>query len=187
MPPSRPSPTSALPRYEQRLAASWHLDGRSPRTPRAARAHVTSTCRTWHVPRSITDSLALIVSELTTNAVVHAHGDTITVVLLLSPHHVWLSVTDEGRSRAPVTPRTATADAEDGRGLHLVDALASHWRTSTGPSGTRVWACMALPVRPPNQVGSAHAATDEPQLQHPADPPNPPHHQLPGHPPCPNR
>ncbi|MFG2794145.1 ATP-binding protein [Streptomyces sp. NPDC048419] len=185
--PHKPFPVGALLRYEQRLSASWHLPGRSLHTPRAARRHVTSTCRTWHVPRQITDSLALIVSELTTNAVVHARGDTIAVVLLLSPHHVWLSVTDEGRSRAPVTPRTTTGDAEDGRGLHLVEALASHWRTSTGPSGTRVWACMALPARPPTQAGSAHAATDEPQLHHPADPPHPPHHQLPGHPPRPNR
>jgi anti-sigma regulatory factor (Ser/Thr protein kinase) len=185
--PHKPFPVGALLRYEQRLAASWDLPGRSPRTPRAARAHVTSTCRTWHVPRHITDSLVLIASELTTNAVVHARGDTITVVLLLSSRHVWLSVIDQGSLHDPVLPRRTGADAENGRGLPLVEALASHWRAIASPSGMRVWACMALPVRPPTQAGSAHAATDEHQLHHPADPPHSPHHQLPGHPPCPNR
>ena len=177
--PHKPFPVGALLRYEQRLAASWHLDGRSPRTPRAARTHVISTCRTWHVPRHLTDSVALIASELTTNAVIHAHADTITVVLLLSARHVWLSVTDQGTRHDAVTPRTATADAEDGRGLHLVEALASHWRATSGPSGTRVWACLALPVRPPTPAESICAAAAEPLHQHPADPP---HHQSPGHP-----
>ncbi|MFJ9544333.1 ATP-binding protein [Streptomyces sp. NPDC101225] len=178
-PVSRPFPVGALPRYEQRLSAFWTLPGDSPHTPRAARAHVTGTCRTWHVPRQVTDSLTVIASELTTNAVVHAHGEEITVALLLSPHHVWVSVTDQGQPHTLISPRNTNQDAEDGRGLCLVEALATSWRATSSPSGTRVWACLALPVRSPTPAESTCAVAAGLQYQHPADPS---HREPPGHP-----
>ncbi|MFE7857902.1 ATP-binding protein [Streptomyces sp. NPDC057403] len=162
-PPNTTFPASALPRYEQHLSASWNLSGRSLHTPRTARTHVTSTCRTWHVPRQAVEGLALITSELATNAVVHAHAEEITVMLGLAPHHVWVSVTDRGRPRSPIIRRTAAADAEDGRGLCLVEALATRWHATTSCSGTRVWACIALPHRcPTGEQATAPASSDEP-------------------------
>ncbi|MEU9397750.1 ATP-binding protein [Streptomyces sp. NPDC048324] len=157
------STISVLPRYEQHLSASWDLSGRSLRTPRTARTHVTSTCRIWHVPRQAIEGLALITSELATNAVVHAPAEEITVRLGLAPHHVWISVTDRGRPRSPVIRRTAAEDAEDGRGLCLVEALATRWHTTTSHSGTHVWACIALPRRSPTgEQAAAPAPSDEP-------------------------
>ncbi|MDC2961302.1 ATP-binding protein [Streptomyces gilvifuscus] len=157
------SPNTVLPRYEQHLSASWDLSGRSLHTPRTARTHVTSTCRTWHVPRQAVESLALITSELATNAVVHAHAEEITVVLGLTPHYVWVSVTDRGRTRSPIIRRTAAEDAEDGRGLCLVEALATRWHATTSRSGTHVWACIALPHRSPTrEQATAPALSDEP-------------------------
>ncbi|MGW1563984.1 ATP-binding protein [Streptomyces sp. NPDC002144] len=176
----RPFPATALPRYEQRLSASWILPGRSLHTPRAARTHLIGTCRTWRVPREVTDSLALITSELTTNAVVHAHGEEITLSLMLSAHHAWVTVSDQGRPRSPIDRSTATEDAENGRGLCLVEALASHWQATTCPGGTRVWACLALPRRVP--ATAAHYAApatagDRAERPHPDD--DPPHPQRP--------
>jgi anti-sigma regulatory factor (Ser/Thr protein kinase) len=161
--PDTPFPTSALPRYEQHLSASWKLSGRSLHTPRAARTHVTNTCRTWHVPRQAVEGLALITSELATNAVVHAHAEEITVMLALAPHHIWVSVTDRGRPRSPIIRRTVAAEAEDGRGLCLVEALATRWHATTSTRGTHVWACIALPRRGPtrDQV-AASAPSDDP-------------------------
>ncbi|WP_427169007.1 ATP-binding protein (plasmid) [Streptomyces sp. C1-1] len=168
--PDTPFPTSALPRYEQHLSASWNLSGRSLHTPRAARTHVINTCRTWHVRRQAVEGLALITSELATNAVVHARAEDITVMLGLAPHHVWVSVTDRGRPRSPIIHRTAAEDAEDGRGLCLVEALATRWHATTNPSGTQVWACIALPSR---------SSTKE-QITVPAPSDDPAHRVTPG-------
>ncbi|MGW2835935.1 ATP-binding protein [Streptomyces sp. NPDC001286] len=166
--PVAPLPASALPRFEQHLSASWTLSGRSLHTPRATRRHVTGTCRTWHVPRQTTEGLALITSELATNAVVHAHAEEITVRLGLAPQYVWVSVTDHGRPRSPIVRRSPAADAEDGRGLCLVEALATRWQATTSLSGTRVWACIALPHcgTPPNLTAVASPVSDQ---AHPAE------------------
>ncbi|MER6187693.1 ATP-binding protein [Streptomyces sp. NPDC001652] len=134
------------PRYEACRAASWLLPGRTPDIVRAARAHVTSLCHTWHLPDEVTDPLTLIVSELVTNAVIHARGARITVALMLSSRHVWVSVTDQGHPREPITPRAVGEAAEGGRGLYLVDALATRWHAATGQAGSRVWACVRLPA-----------------------------------------
>ncbi|MGW3134951.1 ATP-binding protein [Streptomyces sp. NPDC001139] len=161
--PETEHPTSTLLRYEQHLSASWSLPGRSLHTPRAARTHVTNNCRIWHVPRQAVEGLALITSELATNAVVHAPAEEITVMLGLAPHYVWVSVTDRGRPRSPIIRRTAAEDAEDGRGLCLVEALATRWHATTSCSGTHVWACIALPHRSPTgEQATAPAPSDEP-------------------------
>ncbi|MGW2835602.1 ATP-binding protein [Streptomyces sp. NPDC001286] len=161
--PDTEHPTSALLRYEQHLSASWNLHGRSLHTPQAARTNVTNTCRIWHVPRQAVEGLALITSELATNAVVHAHAEEIIVMLGLAPHHVWVSVTDRGRPRSPIVRRTAAADAEEGRGLCLVEALAARWHATTSSSGTHVWACIAWPRRGPTRdQAAAPAPSDEP-------------------------
>lgn len=136
----------AEPRYEACQAVSWLLPGRTSVTVRAARAGITSLCRTWHLADEVTDVLTLIASELVTNAVTHARGPRINVSLMLSLRHVWVSVTDQGHPRQPITPRTVGDGAEGGRGLHLVDALATRWHATTGPAGSRVWACVRLPA-----------------------------------------
>ncbi|WP_458248860.1 ATP-binding protein [Streptomyces sp. MAI_2237] len=169
-----------LPRYEQQLSASWNLSGRSLHTPRAARTHVTNTCQIWHVPRQAVEGLALITSELATNAVVHAHAEEVTVMLGLASHHVWVSVTDRGRPRSPVIRRTVAADAEDGRGLCLVEALATRWHATTSTSGTHVWACIALPRRGAtrDQVAASAPLDDPANRVAPGHAEDPPHRQL---------
>ncbi|MER5450592.1 ATP-binding protein [Streptomyces sp. NPDC002764] len=175
------SPISVLPRYEQHLSASWNLPGRSLHTPRAARTHVNNTCRIWHLPRQAVEGLALITCELVTNAVVHAHAEEITVMLGLAPHHVWVSVTDRGRPRSPIVRRTAAEDAEDGRGLCLVEALATRWHATTSHSGTQVWACIALPRRSPTreQVAVPAPSDDPAHRVTPGRAEDPPHARVP--------
>lgn len=133
-------------RYEACRTASWLFPGHTPETVRTARARVTSLCRTWHIPGEVTDTLTLIASELVTNAITHARGTRITVSLMLSPRHVWVSVTDQGHPRRPITLRKTGEAAQGGRGLYLVDALATRWHATTGLAGSRVWACVRLPA-----------------------------------------
>ncbi|WP_432198335.1 ATP-binding protein [Streptomyces sp. bgisy027] len=166
------------PRYEQRLCESRTLPGRARTTPAAARSHVDGTCRTWRVPHEVRDALLLIVSELTTNAVIHGAGAEVVVTVLLSPAHVWVVVDEQGRAagsprlRGPIRPRTAGDDAEDGRGLHLVEALAARYQVTATSTGTRAWACLNLPARRASAQGPSadHSPTqDGTNSPHPED------------------
>ncbi|WP_048581659.1 ATP-binding protein [Streptomyces viridochromogenes] len=159
LPEVRPVPANGTarplpePRYEQRLCAvSMTLPARRRTTPAVARAHVDHACHMWRVPAEDRETLALITSELTTNAVLHGSSIKVVVTVLLSPAHVWVAVVEQGRAavgvprpRYPTELRTAGDEAEGGRGLHLVEALATRHQVTTDGAGTRAWACLALP------------------------------------------
>ncbi|MFI5868277.1 ATP-binding protein [Streptomyces sp. NPDC051546] len=90
-----------------------------------------------------THGIEVIVSELLTNAVLHAGGARIGLTLRLGnrPGGVWLriDVADRGHpERAARTP--APADQESGRGLALVEAFS--FRSGTRPTrqGKDCWA-----------------------------------------------
>ena len=87
----------------------------------------------------------LIVSELVTNSIVHSRSGmradgTVTVGLSGDSHRVRVEVTDLG---GVTVPRLRGFDfcSESGRGLFMVDALATAWSCSRDPSGTTTtWA-----------------------------------------------
>jgi anti-sigma regulatory factor (Ser/Thr protein kinase) len=88
--------------------------------------------------------LQLIVSELVTNAIVHSRsgrdGGIVTVAITGDASRVRVEVTDEGGTELPRL-RAVDFGAESGRGLHLVDALATAWSCGRDPSGTMTtWA-----------------------------------------------
>lgn len=84
----------------------------------------------------VQDVVALLVSEVATNALVHGSGDVqVRVAHVGAGLRVEVS---DGSTRAP-RPRSADADAEGGRGLTLVDALASRWGTELTATGKTVW------------------------------------------------
>lgn len=72
--------------------------------------------------------LGLITSELVTNAVRHgtALDDLVELVLWPADGHYWLAVSDPSPAR-PRLRQPPPPDAESGRGLLLVDALADAW------------------------------------------------------------
>ncbi len=84
----------------------------------------------------VRDTVALLVSEVATNALVHGTGD---VELRVLPGDAVVRVeVGDGSPRTP-QPRQASDDAEGGRGLALVDALSSSWGTRESPNGKVVW------------------------------------------------
>lgn len=80
---------------------------------------------------------ALLVSELVTNAVVHAGGPiTVSAAYLHSTLRVEVHDTDQ-----PPLPRLRKPSASDktGRGLYLVALLADRWAMAPAPDGKTIW------------------------------------------------
>jgi hypothetical protein len=78
----------------------------------------------------------LLVSELVTNAVLHARTE-LTLSLDRTGSVVRVQVED-GNPRLPVL-RTHGSDASTGRGLRVIDKMASSWGTHTIEGGKVVW------------------------------------------------
>jgi DNA-binding NarL/FixJ family response regulator len=87
-------------------------------SPRAARHFVTEALRSWQLD-GLADTVTLLVSELVTNAVVHADSDVEVLVRLTAD---------------------AAVDDTSGRGLALVEAMARRWGVDRRPGGGKtVW------------------------------------------------
>lgn len=92
-----------------------------------------------HLPRSVLDTVRLLVSELATNAVLHA-GTSLTVRVQYSSDSLLVAVTDEGTDMPHVQPLPEPTDPH-GRGLIIVQELADEWgiTSENGRSGKTVW------------------------------------------------
>jgi anti-sigma regulatory factor (Ser/Thr protein kinase) len=107
----------------------------------AARRFAAATLDDWCVD-DVTDTVALVVSELSSNAVVHA-GTSFTLTLSRLPDGVIVRVNDTSVVR-PVLTGPAPVSAGGGRGLSLVDAVTAAWgATADDAGGKAVWALVA--------------------------------------------
>lgn len=106
-----------------------------PASAAAARQFVRATLAAWQL-RQFADAASLLVSELVTNAVLHA-GSVSIVTISCEAGVVRVEVSDS--STAQVQPRHYSADAGTGRGLMLVQAIASSWGNAAIVDGKRVW------------------------------------------------
>lgn len=78
----------------------------------------------------LVDRGTLVVSELVGNAVQHAGCRLLRVsVSRIDGNTVCVSVSLSDTSRTPPVLRSPGEDAETGRGLRLVDAVADRWET----------------------------------------------------------
>lgn len=103
----------------------------------AARAVVRDVCTAAHVPEDSTETALLLASELVTNAVVHA-GGTPVLDVDVRPSRLRVTVTDDADGRPRVT--NGSLLDEGGRGLMLVETLATAWGTDPqDPRGKSVW------------------------------------------------
>ncbi len=92
-----------------------------------------------------TDAVVLMLSELATNAVLHASTPfDVTVAVAPDASSVRVDVND-GAGGYPV-PLEPDADAPHGRGLHIVRTLADAWgiEMRRGQPGKTVWFCASL-------------------------------------------
>ena len=112
-------------------------------SPAIARRFVKETLEKWGM-EGVLDATLLVVSELVTNAVIHA-SSAATLRLGRTESSVRVEVLDAGAGSP--APHVATDDGEGGRGLLLVAAVSAAWGVeSTADGGKLVWA--ELPLEP---------------------------------------
>jgi DNA-binding NarL/FixJ family response regulator len=122
---------------EQLLAESSQRFDQDTQSARAARRFVMQALSDYDEDGDLTDTVTLLVSELVTNAVVHA-GSDVEVMVRLTPSAARIEVTDA--SPQSVAPRDAASDEDSGRGLALVGTLAQRWGVRPAPGGGKtVW------------------------------------------------
>ena len=134
------------------LAASMCVAG-GLTAPRAAR-HAVMTCLRDHVTRRLATDAGLVVSELVTNSVRHADvgpEETIGVDLLLFDDRLCIVVADSGAEQLPRVEQP-DAGSPSGRGLRVVDAVATSWGVARDGAGkTRVWCELPVSDSAPGQ------------------------------------
>jgi hypothetical protein len=89
----------------------------------------------------LVDDAVLVVDELASNAHVHARGPrSCRLILIDQDRCVRIEVDDA----SPAQPRLRNPDRTGGRGLVLVDRLASSWGVRNHGAHKTVWAELAL-------------------------------------------
>ncbi|MGX1880526.1 ATP-binding SpoIIE family protein phosphatase [Streptomyces sp. NPDC055287] len=121
---------------------TWRLEP-TPADVGRARRLVAGQLARWGLPE-LTDTTRLLVSEVVTNAVLHAGGRPLELRLVRADT-LLCEVSDEDH-RLPVL-RDAAPEEECGRGLRLVSRLAHRWGASRFGPGKVVWFEQALPAR----------------------------------------
>lgn len=121
------------------------------RAPAVARALVRTSLTAWGAA-DLVDAAELVVSELVTNAVLHAGGAS-ALELTLERHgqEIHLALAD-GSSIRPVA-RELDGEAPHGRGVHLVEAIADRWETRDHQGGKQVWVALRSPLEAAPDLG----------------------------------
>jgi anti-sigma regulatory factor (Ser/Thr protein kinase) len=130
----------------------------SPSSPARARRFLSERSTDWSLPELLSEQLALVASELVTNAVLHAHTP-LTLTVELRDDRVRVSVRD--RSSAPAALRHYRRDALTGRGLGVIAAVSQAWGVEPARDGKVIWAEFDLAggtSRPAEPNDQHHAA-----------------------------
>jgi len=141
-PETSPSPEPRSPQGEDTMTGvedrTASVEQRFPSarsTPAAVRTLVRDTLAGWQLDGFV-EVGELLADELAGNAVRHV-GGPLTLRVTRTARSVRIAVEDP--SRNPPRLVVADPDALDGRGIMLVDALASRWGFEVGNQGKTVW------------------------------------------------
>ena len=115
-----------------------------PESVRVARRLVSNTLRAWDLEH-LDEFATLLTSEVVTNAVLHARTD-VAVELRLESSRLRILVSDA--AVRPPQPRRHDLHAGTGRGLGLLELLASDWGTEQASEPFRKSVWFELPVDP---------------------------------------
>lgn len=108
-----------------------------PDAPGSARRFVADALVRWGYTGTLLDNARLLITELATNAVVHAQS-AFSVVARAEGSRVRLSVRDASLAKPTITEEHPMATS--GRGLRLVSVLSDRWGVDVAADGKTVWA-----------------------------------------------
>ncbi|MFD9006686.1 ATP-binding protein [Streptomyces sp. NPDC059582] len=118
----------------------------TPQTVRAAREFAMQALDGWGGCRR-GDDIRLCVSELAGNAVQHGSLDGHDYLIRLVRRPLCLHVeVHDGTRHSPVRVPPRSLDAEDGRGMRIVEELCDTWGVRTDADSSKaVWTCFRRP------------------------------------------
>lgn len=134
--------------------ARWSLSAPGAEDVGVCRDRVVALVRRWqeHLDEDCLEAIRLVVSEVVTNAVVHAapaapadSRRTQLTVTVAARSSVVLVVVQDASEEAPA-PRRVGPDAEGGRGMSLVEALSLDHGWIALAKGKVVWVTLATDV-----------------------------------------
>lgn len=105
-------------------------------SPKEARNFAKRMVRLWRLDH-LTEPVELIVSELVTNAVVHAKSDVRVWLRCVNGRRLRVEVSDASHKK--IRRRLPMASDPSGRGLWIVSRMADRWGTDTAAEGKTVW------------------------------------------------
>ncbi len=128
-----------------------------PSSPALVRQQLTRALAEHSIAPQSIDDVVLVASELVANAVRHAPptGD-LDVAWTITAESVLIEVCDASPDLPRLLPAAPTALG--GRGLMIVDALASDWGADLLPDGKRVWARVRLGALTDSPVGNVRGS-----------------------------
>jgi len=129
--------------YDRALALPYadHLElGALTSAVPTARTWARTVWAGWGLAR-LSDDASVVLSELVTNAVLHAHGEAADIWLRADRRRLAIFV---GDSCPDMPVRVGVLSDADlfGRGLIIVESLARHWGVYRAQTGKIVWAML---------------------------------------------
>lgn len=129
------------PRLRPGSTGATTIDIVLPAQPRSVSKARHAVARLLHgfpqVPVPVAEKVLLLVSELVTNAVVHARTET-RVSARVQDGMISVAVGDDDPHHAPELVARGSS-AVTGRGVRMVNALASDWGVDLGETSKVVW------------------------------------------------
>ncbi|WP_165986909.1 ATP-binding protein [Streptomyces sp. YIM 98790] len=115
-----------------------------PESARRARLLISAALNTWGTG-NLVDTAMLVVSELVGNSAQHTPCRLLRVTVSRpGPNRVKVAVTDKSRTVPDMA--SPADDAEEGRGLFLVDVLSVRWGYDRHRWGKTVWSELEVPT-----------------------------------------
>lgn len=124
----------------RRVRATWSAAPEAEAAGRL-RALVHRRWTEWGLPDDVIDEALLVVNELVSNAVDHARS-ALRLHLLYDGSLLRIRVRDLSHESPQLRPHDVTAAR--GRGLQMVDSLATRWGWARHDDGKTVWATVAI-------------------------------------------
>jgi len=131
---------------EVRTSSEVHLPC-APASVAVARKALSDDLRAAGVYDSAVRDAALVVSELLSNAILHAYplpGESLQVTWADDGSSVEVSVSDGGSATVPHTGHPSPSSI-NGRGLSIVEHLCLTWGIRADDVGLTVWAVVSAP------------------------------------------